>query len=283
MRNSVIISLLFLCLFPCFGQNLVPNGDFELGPNESSEDWANGVDSNCNILGFVGGPTSWTVTSSSPDRLFEGDIECGWDNDTASSGSAYVMLGYGSFTESGKATLTSPLMVDSAYHLSCYLQLETARSLTIIPSRLSFLFNNNGDSIATPMVSDSTNWLYYDTTFIATASSTEIEIMNSGGLSYGVKLDNIILEKTTLTSIQDNRQCNKMKIYPNPAFHQLTIQYPAGTGFQYSLYTATGCLVEAGSNLGTAITINIDNLPSGLYILMVQAEEKRYSRKVMIS
>jgi Secretion system C-terminal sorting domain len=278
----ILIALFMLCFsVGVKGQNLVLNGDFELGPTESTEDWANAVDTNCNILGIVGGPTFWTVTSSSPDRLYEGDIQCGWDNDTASSGSAYVMLGFGSFTESGKTTLISQLMVDSAYRLSCYLQLETARSSTLIPSRLSFLFNNNGDSIPTPMISDSTNWLYYDTIFIATANSTEMEIMNSGGLSFGVKLDNIILEKISITSVSNISLQNQIKVFPNPTNNGIiNLHFSKNKRVKYNLYNALGKEITIG-NFENNQQIDLTNHSHGIYFLRFQIEDSVFTKKII--
>ena len=282
MKNILYISLLIIGSSVAFGQvNLVPNGDFELGPSETSEDWANAVDINCIIGGVVGGPTSWVVTNSSPDRLYEGDIPCNWDPDTAAFGNAYVMLGYGSIGESGKATLLTPLMVDSAYELSYYVQLETAQSSTIIPSRISFLFNNSGDSINSPWVSDSSNWQRIDTTFIATSNSSEIEISNTGGLSYGVKLDSISLTKTSIATLPILFYKNKTRIFPNPTKSGLiSVEVGFTDKVNYILLNSLGVPLENGYFQNSKV-LNISDIDKGMYLIRFNVDDKIFTRKII--
>lgn len=111
-----LIGMFFACGF-CSGQNLVPNGDFELGGDSTSIGWLFKLQPNCQGGGPMAGPDFWTVTSPSPDRIIEGQIYCNWDNDTAQSGIAFIVVGG---NEAGKTTLLSPLETDSFYRLTCY-------------------------------------------------------------------------------------------------------------------------------------------------------------------
>lgn len=96
-KLTIILLLLPLGLF---GQNLIPNGDFELGPDSSSAGWAIGypwdsTGNGCDPQSFVNGPDDWQIVSSSPDRMVESNMPiCNWDIDTAASGKAWIDFGY---------------------------------------------------------------------------------------------------------------------------------------------------------------------------------------------
>ncbi|MEI6143903.1 MAG: hypothetical protein WCP85_31795, partial [Mariniphaga sp.] len=225
MKTKITSSLLMLIIcITVKAQNLIPNGDFELGPDSSSMGWQYGIwdttGGGCSPTVFVTGPNLWTVVTGSPDRLVNGHMPpCNWDNDTAQSGNAYAVFGekfaVATLPEVGKATLLMPLQKDSAYHLSYYVKLETFSHLTFQPVRIAFVFNNNGDSLASSFVSD-TIWQYRDTIFMASANSTEIEITGADSSLSAVDVDNVKLEKISSNGVEDYINQEKFNIYPNP-------------------------------------------------------------------
>jgi hypothetical protein len=191
MKRLHFVFLLMLTCRICEGQNLIPNGNFETGPSGTSVGWQYLLTTACGIQNGTPGPTGWSVTSLTPDRKVEGTIYCNWDNDTAASGAAYIMLGN---TESGKATLTQVLQVGAQYTLTYYLQMETLRGATYTSARIGFYFNNGGNTITSALVSNYTSWTSYTTTFTATAASTEIELRGLVS-NAGMEIDNISLVK----------------------------------------------------------------------------------------
>jgi hypothetical protein len=75
MKKLLNISLFLLLLMPLggFAQNLIPNGDFEMGPDSCSVNWEEYADS-CTLKGLlVAGPDFWVVTKATPDRFVEGN------------------------------------------------------------------------------------------------------------------------------------------------------------------------------------------------------------------
>ena len=138
MKKIILLICIILLISPIIAQNLIPNGDFELGPDSTSAGWTNGVDITCIMIGTVLGPDFWSVVSGTPDRLVGNIVPC-WDNHMASSGKAYI--DFVNF-DAGKTTLTSPLIKDSVYKLSYLYSLQTFRGNSNQPSRLCFKFSN---------------------------------------------------------------------------------------------------------------------------------------------
>ena len=190
MKKIILLICIILLISPIIAQNLIPNGDFELGPDSTSAGWTNGVDITCIMIGTVLGPDFWSVVSGTPDRLVGNIVPC-WDNHMASSGKAYI--DFVNF-DAGKTTLTSPLIKDSVYKLSYLYSLQTFRGNSNQPSRLCFKFSNVNDTLYSPLIND-TIWRYADTIFIASNNSLEITIYNNKFGQSGANIDNIKLEK----------------------------------------------------------------------------------------
>ncbi|MFH0865763.1 MAG: hypothetical protein V1904_06185, partial [Bacteroidota bacterium] len=224
MKKLLLLFSFFIfqfSIFTCYAQNLIPNGDFELGPDSSSGGWFYGIDSTCTAVGTVYGPDCWSVANGSPDRLVEGDIPtCNWDNDTAYSGKAYVVFGW---NEAGKTILVSSLDKDSIYQLKYCAKLETFNNY-FEPTRIKFYFNNGYDSILSPFINYSSQWQCYDTIFKATSIISEIEIWGIEFVSSAVKIDNLYLEKISSIGINENYLEMNLKIYPNPTNDYVVIE-----------------------------------------------------------
>lgn len=272
-----------------YAQNLVPNPSFELGPIEPTWGWlyaADGISfTNCDTIIPLGGPNDWTVTRHSPDRVVENGVQlCGQDIDTAAFDSCYVLFGGDNdlqYTEAGKKTLISALIGDSAYNLSYYTKRETWGAPHIfLPSRLHFAFNN-GDTIVSPLISDTLQWLRFDTTFIASSSATELEIFCVGDTFCGVKLDSISLQKTILTSIKSLPIEQSITIYPNPTTNQFTID---GTTEPYDLtiYNSIGQLLFNETNVTEmSKTIDTSNYFNGILFVQINSANEIYTQKII--
>jgi gliding motility-associated-like protein len=181
--------------------NLVPNGDFEIGPDSSSIGWICTVDTNCSCINNVTGPDSWVVIDGSPDRIIESNIPiCNWDNFVAKSGKSWVDFGDG---EAGEAILIMPLTKGSLYKISCNLSLETFRGTDTNASRVAFIFNNGSDSLLTPLINFSQNWYYWDTTFSASENSSKIKLIGVGNSSVlsAVRVDDIFLKSIIIDTV----------------------------------------------------------------------------------
>ncbi len=258
--------------------NLVPNPSFEIGPDSTSVAWFGGIDSSCIITGTVLGPTSWSVINPSPDRLIEGDIPCNWDNDTAAFGKAYVV--FGGQNESGQATLLSGVMKDSSYRLTCYVNLNTFRGIVTQPSKLCFKFTGSGDSIVTPFIA-STDWKYFDTTFIATSNSSIIEIWGRSNAPSAINLDSLVLTKIQITAILPVNSPPNYSVYPIPARERIYF-----SGIHNINKIVLSDHFGKINSIYSEVSENYIDLPenlSGLYFIQIEADQKIINMRVLIN
>jgi endo-1,4-beta-D-glucanase Y len=86
-----------------------------------------------------------------------------------------------------------------------------------------------------------------------------------------------VLAERIITGIGKNNQLN-IDIYPNPAEEFIQVQGLQGN-FEYSILDYSGRLLQQGRSEGQ---VDISNLKSGVYALMVQYEERNSVVKVVI-
>lgn len=256
------IIAVFLLLNKGFGQNLVPNGDFELGPLSSSEGWMFKLDNTCSSLEILFGPDFWVVLDDSPDRLIDTDIHCDFDITNAQSGNAFINLIY---QEAGKVTLTQPIKKDSTYKLGAYLMLNTFNGLSSQSNRFCIKFSNTNDSIFSPYVS-SNMWTYFDTIFIAKSDASEIEVWVKDFVQSGLYIDNIQL--TRINSVFLNEKFDsKFNIYPNPTNEFLNIDLSTlnQDKIEFRILDLMGKTVYIDTIHSQHSTFDIKNLSLGIY------------------
>lgn len=75
---------------------------------------------------------------------------------------------------------------------------------------------------------------------------------------------------------------NKIKIFPNPVSHELTIESTDYNLTKYTLISLIGKTVQTGTLLGNKNRIYLGNLENGFYtILLGDEKEFRYSKRVL--
>lgn len=198
MRIFIPIALfLFVQKGGCLAQNLIPNGDFEEGPEYSAYGWENQLDG-CTVSGSMDGPDHWYKVNFSPDRLVNGDYACDFSSIEAQSGRAYVDFVY---RESGKTVLLEPLIKGETYKLTFWARWQTFQGAATEPSGVRFTFSSSGNMIEPPPIDSRDEWKYFEFTFIAEANSNEMEIMGTIDKFGGVCVDNITLEKQSTQEV----------------------------------------------------------------------------------
>lgn len=286
MKKLLYIFLFLFFAIKSFPQNLIPNGDFELGPDSTSAEWQYWVDSTCAYNGAMLGPTDWSVVTPSPDRLLEDDIPCNWDNDTAQSGKAYISLGFiFPSGEAGKATLISPLQKDSTYKLSCYVSLQTVGGTHFQPVRIAFNFLNGVDSLIFPYIT-TTQWVYHDTVFVASTNATEIEIRDIEPVPSGANIDNVSLVKLTGASIYDYFFVkNEINIYPNPSSGFLQIDFKNNIDVNIEIYNSIGERTNYSflNKEQKKFSIDLSRLPKGLYLIQIKTKQEVITKTILLT
>ena len=271
--------LLYIFLFfssSLLAQNLIPNGDFELGPDSSSAGWLSWVDSTCIIVVPVSGPDLWSVVSFSPDRIVQGNNFCG-HIDTAQSGISFVDFWGG---ESGKATLLAPVIQDSIYNFSCYLKRIPFSSGN--PANITFLLSG-GDSIFVPNIVNDTSWQYFDTTITASAISNELTVKGSGHSLAGVSVDNMKLEKISSNGIVNYFEKELFKIYPNPTKEIVFIASNNNEKLNVMVSDISGNQISIPiSSKNELTTIDFTSCPSGIYFITTQTQKIKLTQKVLV-
>ena len=253
MKKYFLLLILFSCRI-CNAQNLVPNGDFELGPGHS----------NSIGLGWsVDGPAYWTQTNMTPDYIYYGTPGSIYrDNDSAQSGLAYVIF-YGITREAGKATLLQPLQPGTNYFLSYHLDIDD--NFNSGPSGVIFKFNGI-DSIISPLQLNTGYWEYYDTIFMVTSAATEIEIIGNGNAL--TKVDNISL--TISTAISSNEIAkNTIGIFPNPFSNKINITSTKNENMEIILYDVISKIILQ-QKFTNSVSLNTEELSKGIYIYEVR-------------
>jgi len=271
--------LFFLFLFSCCclqAQNLIPNGDFELGPDTSSIGWEYLSDSNCTFLGYINGPDFWTVVYASPDRLVNQSFLCS-DTTSAKSGVGYVLF---ADWEKGKSVLINPIQKDSLYKLGYYACFNSFRGAYSHPAQFIVKFNNGIDSLISPSFSLS-QWQYYDTIFIASANATEIEIDGiffGVGYNAAVNIDSIFLQKISSVGINNLVSTDKsIMMFPNPTTDILNIK-SNNKIFNIEVYDVFGKLFFRDNKS----SIDVSDFPSGIYIVKIKTDKQFFVTKVFI-
>lgn len=264
-KNILLIILIFSS-FLNFGQvNLIPNGDFELGPLNSSAGWENEINNNCEVIGSMQGPLNWERITGSPDRLILGDIPCNWDDDIPFSGNAYIVLGY---QESGKATLIETLNSDKSYKVKYYAKMETFRNIS--NDSISFLLIIGNDTVKSPIIFHNSEWSYYEYDYHPTSNFNTLTLKVVDFVSTGVKIDKIELEVIDSLNSFENIVTNPYLIYPNPSNGEVNLKYFSNPIID--LYNHLGIVkknIKLSKNYLDTYSFNTNDLAEGYYYLKI--------------
>ena len=282
MKKILLQLSLLLLTGNVFGQNRIPNGDFEEGPNQSSEGWG--------IL--VAGPDSWVaVNGTTPDRLYMGDPIIGRDNQPSFSGNAYIEL-YGKDTaqsleaEIAKVILKSPLISGNKYKLRFHLDIDD--NFYNAMAGIAFRFSG-GDSIASTLQGNTGKWEPHSLTFTADFNSSEMEIICIGGPSL-VKLDSISLEPDSTVKIEEYTKLSITDIYPYPNPFSNYLIIPISKSKLNSSEVNSIILTDMKGKyfypktdfLFDKIIIHRGEIPCGNYTLSVKEKNKEFKCKISI-
>lgn len=84
-------------------------------------------------------------------------------------------------------------------------------------------------------------------------------------------------------SLGETAADNSMRIYPNPVSDMIHIDLNSAENVKISLYGLTGNMVKTAAESGTTATINVTDVPEGMYILVVDNGKNKTVRKMHIT
>ena len=84
---------------------------------------------------------------------------------------------------------------------------------------------------------------------------------------------------TKSSGLESNEELS-LAIYPNPTNDQFTIQTNQNKAF-YSLVDYSGKILLKGQIDDGSTSVNVSQLPSGLYFMRVDGEQESFVRKVI--
>ncbi|NML71511.1 T9SS type A sorting domain-containing protein [Chryseobacterium sp. RP-3-3] len=119
---------------------------------------------------------------------------------------------------------------------------------------------------------------------LGTSSTARIMIKAIDNVFLNVNTTNFTITSTLGTSETEKAE-DGIRIYPNPSKGIFTIETEAGNGISYTVFAMDGKLVNAKKEVkGGKIReeVNLSYLPSGVYIVQVDKDGQKISKKLII-
>lgn len=119
---------------------------------------------------------------------------------------------------------------------------------------------------------------------LGTSSTARIMIKAIDNVFLNVNTTNFTINSTLGTSETEKAE-EGIRIYPNPSKGIFTIETEAGNGISYTVFAMDGKLVNAKKEVkGGKIReeVNLSYLPSGVYIVQVDKDGQKISKKLII-
>lgn len=137
------------------------------------------------------------------------------------------------------------------------------------PAAATYLWQP-GDVTSAALVADGSNYGVGEHTFTVTVTSEQGCVVT--------RQEKVYFD--ACTSIE-NPSADGISIYPNPAVGFVAIEMPAGSA--YSISSSTGSVVARGVASSDALRINTRDLANGVYLLLVEGNEKPILRKLVVN
>ncbi len=303
--KQILTVLFFFCVLTTKGQNLVPNPGFEAHsqcPYYIDDFYV--VLNWYSVVGHMSTPNYYNVCGDEPRGVSVPRNNVGYqipfDGDAYAGIFCYQNLGIGTLREYIQTRLTSPLIAGQWYRISFFTNLADGSS-SAVNNIGAALTNepvrgiNSYDNLklipalnATEIISDSLNWTrvtgYYkahgEEQFITLGnfySDEQTSKKNWDGTGAGSAY--YLIDAVSVTAT-DAPACTEPVVYPNPSAGQININTLC-QNIQYTrIYNAISQLVK--EIRGNISSINIGDLPAGMYLLvMTTNENKTFVKKII--
>lgn len=122
--------------------------------------------------------------------------------------------------------------------------------------------------------------------------ATQGNILNLAAGVYGVTVSdangcnksvNVIINEETATGINENEKPVTFSIYPNPAVDKAVLYFEENPeGYTYHFRNAVGQLVLTGKAPGVQHTVDVTNLPNGVYTIEIISEQTKLLKQLVV-
>ena len=162
----------------------------------------------------------------------------------------------------------------------------------VLDSTHIFMLIDNYANELTSMNAASRNFAKYpifgtplinEPTPMATTYAQEVENIKTFLRSRLDWLDTQWLDNSCIpVGVKDVYRNNRIRIYPNPASRQITIKSESTNPFNYQIKTISGRVLLAGNSEQAQLEIDLSNFVSGMYLILIDQDDERYMKKVII-
>ena len=167
--------------------------------------------------------------------------------------------------------LTSNLVPDKSYKLTFYLYGNISFSDSLTNIKIGESLNNSTFGVLIDTVTpDPMGWKYVDLEFKSQQNSKFITVQNIPGTNGWNQIDNFTLSMTTSNAIVESQNTSGLNIFPNPATDFVNISVKSfDNNSTFNIIDMSGRTLLNGKLNCDYSTINIQQLPSGLYFINV--------------
>lgn len=247
------ITILFITLFICtlsFGQNLIVNGDFEIGANgDPAPSWS----------GYKNRITTDDITSAKVGQIENGDGSL-FQQFAVTTGEEYLVQFDYRWVSSAAANSNMVVRIKDADNL---------------PTNLVLIGGTASDGFALNTAVD--QWFSASFSFVVPSGITAVRFqMFKGNGNKPLNVDNVTITNSTL-SVNDFEQYN-FKTFPNPVKNELNISASSNID-RIEIYSILGQKIIATDINSSNSQINISSLDKGIYILKTYIDTTEASHK----
>jgi OmpA-OmpF porin, OOP family len=315
MKKYLLISFLIIFTVAIQAQNLVPNSSFEV--YTSCPDNASQIDRATGWSSYYNTPDYFNICSSNNSSSAPSNI-AGFQHPATGNGFAGLVIRGAS--ELGAepreyigCQLVSPLIIGKKYNISYKVSLCAIDSLMgyqcasnnigVVFSSIPYSFSNpyspqNYSTFNyTSIVNDTLNWTAISGNFIADSAYSYLILGNfyddiSTSLQYFFDstsykfayyfFDDILVEEDTLTGIEAFGDNESIAIYPNPSTNFIKIEWKGNSNEPIEIYLIDYWgRIMLNEKMLHETKINIENIESGIYTLLLKQNGINYYKRVL--
>jgi hypothetical protein len=273
MKRLYITTMLYFCGAIAYGQNFL-NGSFEINStsvcmiNDITNAQFNSIMTNVKGIG----------ATETIDIYFDTDCP---SYGAAQSGNYFVSVENNS-SDSTQSTAISLKLSDSLQTGNSYNFCFYDKGLVFGAGPLVLGLSNTdstfGSVIYTSPTID-TVWTMRTVSFVAPSTGRYITV-KYGSFYGGALVDNFGDCSGTGINNMNSTQLI-LKLFPNPAINQISIQTNVNKQFHFTIYNSLGQRLQSGTSLSNLTTIPIENLSRGFYNIEISVDNK-YERHSFI-